>query len=115
MVIFDLELYCKMHKIIVGLMIYKKIIAGVFFLVVLNGCAQNTVLIGPAYTFAASGNVYQAGLSFGTDKTITKLTGKSTSENIKDMLTVKEKDNEFEKLVKKQIKETRKKLNLSNQ
>ena len=96
-------------------MILKKLIVGIFLLFVLNGCAQNTALLGPAYTFATSGSVYQAGLSYGSDKAIMKVTGKSTGENIKEMLVVKEKDSEFQKLVIKRIKETRKKLNLLNQ
>ena len=93
----------------------KKLIIVIFILLALNSCAQNTALLGPAYTFATSGSAYQAGLSYGGDKAIMKVTGKSTGENIKEILVVKEKDNEFETLVKKRITETRKKLNLSNQ
>jgi hypothetical protein len=44
-----------------------------------------------------------------------KTTGKSTTENLKQMLLPKTEDSEFEKLVKKNIKETRKKLNLPSQ
>ena len=93
----------------------KKIFILIFVLVALSGCAQNTALLGPAYTFASSGNIYQAGLSYGSEKAVNKLTGKSTSENIKEMLIEEEKDSELQKLVKKRIQETRKKLNLSNQ
>ena len=96
-------------------MILKKLTVGLFFFIALNGCAQNTVLLAPAYTLATSGSIYQAGLSYSSDKAITKLTGKSTGRNIKEILTPKKKDSEFKKLVKKQIRETRKKLNLSNQ
>jgi hypothetical protein len=46
---------------------------------------------------------------------ITKLTGKSTAQNVKEILIPKEQDSEFEKLVKNRITETRKKLNFSNQ
>ncbi|MDA9604387.1 hypothetical protein N9S39_01575 [Candidatus Pelagibacter sp.] len=96
-------------------MIIKKILLLIFLLFTLSGCAQNTALLGPAYTFAASGNIYQAGLSYGSEKAVNKFTGKSTGENIKEMLTIKEKDSEFQQLVKKRILETRKKLSLSNQ
>ena len=96
-------------------MILKKLIVVIFLLVALNSCAQNTAFLGPAYTFATSGSVYQAGLSYGGDKAVMKVTGKSTGENIKEILVVKEKDSEFQSLVKKRITETRKKLNLSNQ
>jgi hypothetical protein len=96
-------------------MILKKIIIGIFLLSSLNGCMQNTVLLAPAYTLGTSGNIYHAGLSYGSNKAINNITGKSTSENIKDILALKKDDTKFEKLVKKNIKETRKKLNLSNQ
>ena len=96
-------------------MIIKKLSIVIVLLTALSGCAQNTALLAPAYTLATSGNLYQASLSYGSDKAITKLTGKSTGENVKFFLTPKEEDNEFKKLVKNQIAETRKKLNLSNQ
>ena len=91
----------------------KKIIIGIFFLAFLNGCAQNAALLGPVYTLATSGNIYQAGLSYGSNHAVTKITGKTTTENIKKILEADEEDSEFEKLVKKQIIETRKKLNLT--
>tara|TARA_B100000767_G_scaffold126272_1_gene120367 strand:- start:248 stop:526 length:279 start_codon:yes stop_codon:yes gene_type:complete len=76
----------------------------------LTGCVQNTALLGPAITVASTGNVYQAGLSYGSGKAITKLTGKNTMENVKNFLDKdKDKDkkadtekaNEFFKIVKK--------------
>jgi hypothetical protein len=94
-------------------MMKKKIIIGIFFLAFLNGCAQNAALLGPVYTLATSGNIYQAGLSYGSNHAVTKITGKTTTENIKKILEADEEDSEFEKLVKKQIIETRKKLNLT--
>jgi hypothetical protein len=96
-------------------MIFKKIIIGLFFLSLLNGCAQNAALLGPAYTLTSTGNIYHAGLTYGSNEIIIKTTGKSTTENLKQMLLPKTEDSEFEKLVKKNIKETRKKLNLPSQ
>ena len=96
-------------------MILKKITVGMLMLIFLSGCAQNTALLGPAYTLATSGNVLNAGLSYGGEKVVTRTTGKSTAQNLKDVLTVKKKDTNFEKLVKRNIEKTRKKLNLSNQ
>ena len=93
----------------------RKIIINIFLLSLLCGCAQNTALLGPAYTFMTTGSAYQASLSYGSDKMVTSLTGKSTAQNLKEVLVIKKEDTEFEKLVKKNIKETRKKLNLSNQ
>ena len=92
-----------------------KIIIGIIFIVLLNGCAQSTALLGPIFAGASTGSATQAGLSYGSNKMITTLTGKSTEENIKLLLIPKKEDNDFTKLVKKRIKETRKKLKLSQQ
>jgi len=80
-------------------------------MVLLGGCAQTTSLLGPLYTLSTTGNVYQASFSYGSDKAITTLTGKSPLENVEDLLKAKKKDSDLRKLVKKKIKETRKKLN----
>ena len=61
----------------------KKIFAGLFLLFFLNGCVQGTALLGPAYTLASNGNIYQAGLSYGSNQAVKKITGKSPTENIK--------------------------------
>ena len=96
-------------------MIFRKIIAITLLLSFLSGCAQNAALLGPAYTIATSGNVYHAGFTYGSNELITRKTGKSAAQNFKDALNKNKEDTEFKKLVKKNIKETRKKLNLSNQ
>ena len=96
-------------------MIIKKLLILIFFTIFLNGCAQNAALLAPVYTVATSGNIYQAGLTFGSNEIVTKKTGKSTAQNIQEILKPKKQDTEFEKLVKKRINETRKKLNFSNQ
>tara|TARA_B110000211_G_scaffold226520_1_gene280169 strand:+ start:84 stop:392 length:309 start_codon:yes stop_codon:yes gene_type:complete len=89
-------------------MILKKIIISLFFVCFLNGCIQNTAFLGPAITVVSTGNVYQAGLSYGSSKVITKISGKTPVENIKSLLE-KNKDeeddkknaNDFFKIVKK--------------
>ena len=96
-------------------MILKKIIIALFLVSFLGGCAQNAALLGPAYTLATSGNIYHAGFTYGGNELIIQTTGKSAAQNLKDVLVPKNEDTEFQKLVKKNIKETRKKLNLSNQ
>jgi hypothetical protein len=101
--------------LILNLMILKKITIGLLVLIFLSGCAQNAALLGPAYTLVSTGNVYQAGFTYGGNEIVTKTTGKSTAENIKEVLTIKKHDNEFQKLVKRNIIKTRKKLNLPNQ
>ena len=96
-------------------MIFIKILIGIFLIGFLSGCAQNAALLGPAYTLSTSGNVYHAGLTYGTNEIIAKTTGKSVAQNFKEALIQKKEDNEFEKLVKRNIQKTRRKLNLSNQ
>ena len=89
-------------------MILNKIIISIFAICFLTGCVQNTALLGPAVTAASTGNLYQAGLSYGSSKVVTKITGKTTTENIKIFLN-KNKDveketentNDFFKMVKK--------------
>tara|TARA_B100000767_G_C19432528_1_gene396565 strand:- start:156 stop:470 length:315 start_codon:yes stop_codon:yes gene_type:complete len=104
-----------MHKNIDVMNKTKIILISTIFLALLNGCAQNVALVGPAYAFVSTGNVYQAGLTYGSNEAVNKLTGKSTSENIKEILTPKKDDSEFAKLVKNRIKETRKKLKLPSE
>jgi len=96
-------------------MILKKVLTGLFFVLLLNGCLQTTALLGPASTLAYTGSVYEAGLSYGTSKAVKKVTGKSTTQNIKDFLKkkneeTKEKENydEVFALVKSRINKTHK-------
>ena len=103
-------------------MILTKIIAGLFLLFFLNGCVQNTALLGPAYTMASTGNIYQAGLTYGSNQAVKKITGKSATENIKSLTGSKkskidEEQNydEFFALVKNRIEKTSKIINLANQ
>ena len=103
-------------------MILKKIIAGLFLLFFLNGCLQNTAFLGPAVTVASTGSVYQAGLSYGSSQAVKKITGKSTTENIKSFIDNKkikveeeESQEEFFVLVKSRIEKTSKIIQLANQ
>ena len=59
-----------------------KIIISIFFLLLLNGCIQNTVFLGPVLTGASTGSAYQAGLSYGSGRVVSSFTGKTTAENI---------------------------------
>ena len=96
-------------------MFLKKLIIMIFLVSFLNGCAQNAALLGPAYTLATSGNIYQAGFTYGGNEIVTKTTGKSMAQIIKETITAKKEDSDFKKLVKRNIEKTRKKLNFSNQ
>ena len=104
------------------MMILKKIIISAFVMCFLTGCLQNTAFLGPVITIASTGNIYQAGLSYGSSKTIKKMTGKTPTENIISFLDSKnstvEKEESHDKffvLDKSQIKKKSKILNLANQ
>ena len=101
---------------------FKKTIIGLFFLIFLNGCVQSAALLGPAYTLVSTGNVYQAGFSYGSSKVIKKMTDKTPTENIKSLvdnkkLKVENEENydEFFALVKNRIEKKSKIINLANQ
>ena len=103
-------------------MILKKIIAGLFLLLFLNGCVQSAALLGPAYTMASTGNIYHAGLSYGSNQAVKRITGKSPTENIQSLvenkkkkIEEKEKQEEFFTLVKSRIEKTSKIIQLANQ
>ena len=103
-------------------MILNKIIAGLFLLFFLNGCVQSAALLGPAYTLASTGNIYHAGLSYGSNQAVKKITGKSPTENIQSLIDSKkmkieekEKQDEFFALVKNRIEKTSKIIQLANQ
>ena len=103
------------------IMILKKIIIGLFSLLFFNGCLQGTALLGPSYTLISTGNVYQAGFSYGSSKVIKKMTDKTPTENIKSLLDNKKfkveevNYDEFFALVKNRIEKKSKIINLANQ
>ena len=103
-------------------MILKKIIISAFAMCFLTGCLQNTAFLGPAVTVVSTGNVYQAGLSYGSSQVIKKMTGKTPTENVKSFLDsnntpVKEEESqkEFFVLVKSKIEKTSKIIQLASQ
>ena len=65
-------------------MFKKKIILKLSMLCFLGACAAPTAMIGPVYTFSSTGNILQAGLSYSSGELITKHTGKTPLENLKD-------------------------------
>ena len=103
-------------------MIHKNTIIGIFLLFFLNGCVQSTALLGPAYTMASTGNIYHAGLSYGSNQAIKNITGKTPTQNIKSLvdnkkikIEEKQKQEEFFALVKNRIEKTSKIIQLANQ
>ena len=75
----------------------KKIIATIISFVFLGGCAQTTALLGPAISVGSSGNVMQAGFSYGTNLAVKKATGKMPSEHVSLYIEKKKKEKKLEK------------------
>ena len=67
----------------------KKIIFLILGLFFLNSCIEATAFLGPAITVGTSGNVYQAGLSYGSNQLIKETTGKSTFEHMSEFIDSK--------------------------
>ena len=105
-------------------MIHKKIFFGLFILVFLGACAAPTAMLGPAYTLS-SGNVLQAGFSYGSSELVKTYTGKTPLENLADIseldLDLKKniqkqtlESSEFHILVKNRIKKNNEIIKLTN-
>ena len=100
----------------------KKIVFILMSVVLLTGCAQSTAFIGPAITVAATGNIAQAGFTYGTNEVIKRETGKDTMQYVSSLLELEDKNllkSEDKKvtinedlitLVESSIKKTRQKL-----
>ena len=107
-------------------MINKKIIIGLFTVSFLGACASPTAMLGPAYTLTSSGNVIQAGLSYGSNEMITMYTGKTPLENLQEISSIEQSNKknihkktleseDFYILVKQNVEKTNKILESSNQ
>ena len=124
---FNSILSCNTNCIrIVFTMINKKVIFGLFLFSMLGACGAPSAMLGPAYTFTTTGNIAQAGLTYGSNTLITSYTGKTPIENIEDItsknLSVKKniqkqtlQSEDFYQLVKSKIEMTKGKIKLSNQ
>jgi len=110
----------------IATMIHKKIFFGLLILVFLGACAAPTAMLGPAYTITSSGNVFQAGFSYGSSELIKSYTGKTPLENLAEIseLDLNHKKNiqkqtlespEFQNLVKNKIQKNSGIIKLTNQ
>ena len=78
----------------------KKLLLLLFFL---SGCVEPTAFLGPAVTAGSTGNIYQAGLNYGMNKTVLATTGKYPIEHLTNVLN---KTKETVELAKNYKKET---------
>ncbi len=106
-------------------MISKKIFSAFLCLTFLGACSSPTAMLGPVYTLSSTGNVLQAGLTYGSNEMITMYTGKTPIENLQEIGSINVKNqnihrktlesDDFYILVKQKIETTGKKIKLSNQ
>ena len=80
---------------------YNKKLLLLLFL--LNSCIETTAFLGPAVTAGSTGNIYQAGLNYGMNKTVLSTTGKYPIEHLTNVLN---KTKETVELAKNYKKET---------
>ena len=104
----------------------RKIIFSLFILSFLGACTTPTAMLGPAYTLGTNGNIFQAGLTYGSNEFITMYTGNTPIENIKNITTTENinskniqkktlESEDFYILVKNKIEKTGRIINISNQ
>ena len=95
----------------------KRIILVLSSFIFLNSCAQNTALLGPAITVGKGGSIYQAGLTYGTNKSVEIATGKTATEHVSNYVETKNKKKNRQKqlttFLKTHIENTREKLFLN--
>jgi len=73
------------------------------FIIILNGCAQSTALLGPGVTLATTGNAFQAGIQYGANTAIKNETGKDALTYVKDAVEQDQKQRKFNKDFKKMV------------
>ena len=64
----------------------KKNIFFIIIIIVLNGCAQYSSIVGPTYTMAKTGNLMLTGASAATSYGIKKTTGYTSGEHINSLV-----------------------------
>ena len=120
---FNSTLSCNSKCLNFFFMFYKKIIFLLFLSVFLGACTAPTAMLGPAYTLTSTGNVFQAGISYGSSELVTMYTGKTPMENVIEIAST-DKNNiqkktleseDFKNLVISKVKKTNTILKNSNQ
>ena len=95
----------------------RKILLILFTFVLLNACGQTTALIGPAITIGNTGNVMQAGFSYGSNMAVKHTTGKTPGEHVTSYVEEKKEEKKIRKEIanylESHIEKMRKKLTIT--
>ena len=79
----------------------KKILLILISFMLLSACAQSVALLGPAITIGKTGNVMQAGFSYGGNLAIKQTTGKTAIEHVSFYVEEKKTSNKENRARKK--------------
>ena len=94
----------------------RKILLLLFVLTLLSSCAQSTALLGPVITIGNTGNVMQAGFSYGSNMVVKHATGNTPGKHITSYVEEKRKEKKIRKEIanylETHIKIMRKKLSI---
>ena len=82
----------------------KKIIFLILGLFFLNSCIDATTFLAPGITIGTSGNVYQAGLSYGSSQLVKTATGKTTFEHMSEFIDSKKFKDTKKKIINSKSK-----------
>ena len=74
-----------------------KILIILLSLVLLSACAQSVAFLGPVITAQTSGNILQAGFSYGGNIVVKEITGKTPTQHVSYLV---ENQNEERKIKK---------------
>ena len=75
----------------------RKILIILLSFTLLSACAQSMALIGPAITIGNTGNVMQAGFSFGSNMAVKRATGKTPEEYVTSYVEEKRQEKKIRK------------------
>ena len=75
----------------------RKVLIILLSFTLLSACAQSTVLIGPAITIGNTGNVMQAGFSYGSNMAVKRATGKTPEEYVTSYVEEKRQEKKIRK------------------
>ena len=75
----------------------RKILIILLSFTLLSACAQSAVLIGPAITIGNTGNVMQAGFSYGSNMAVKRATGKTPEEYVTSYVEEKRQEKKIRK------------------
>ena len=79
----------------------RKVLIILLSFTLLSACAQSVALIGPGITIGNTGNVMQAGFSYGSNMAVKHATGKTPGEYVTSYVEEKRQEKKIRKEIVK--------------